>query len=193
MSITFLKAALVGVVLTISSAANAAIIEFIYTGTGSGTLGGQAFTDSRFTITETSNTENIQSCEDECVFIDAMSTTISIENVGQFDFLSGTRTFYNGEVVGFSRAGAFGSDLYNAFVIDGFDMMSAVGPVVANASLIQWARGDVNTTGGILIFGLQDVNGGTFEARVSSVPVPASIGIFALSLIGLAYRNTKKS
>src|SRR2546428_1356243 len=83
-------------------------IEFIHTGTGSGTIGATSFTNAAFTITEFSDTSSRQSCGGGCFFIDDAVATIAISGVRTFTFLTRTRTFVNQAIslIRFSRAGA---------------------------------------------------------------------------------------
>ncbi|MPW29268.1 PEP-CTERM sorting domain-containing protein [Agarivorans sp. B2Z047] len=190
-----LKAVIVVLAISFSGFASAGVIEFEYTGTGSGSIGGQAFTDSFFTITEYSNTDDLQSCSATCRYIDAISTTITIDNIGVFDFVSGTRTFVNNGLLGLSRAGQFGSDLYYVFDIGSYDLLSALDTVVKNVSFLQWNRTpSMITNGGTLIFNDGDATG-TFQARLNSpatVTEPTTLAIFAFGLMGLAARRFKK-
>jgi hypothetical protein len=192
MNIKMLKMAFAGLLLSVSGFANAGLIEYIYTGTGTGTIDGQAFDDSFFTITEYSNTDDIQSCGGLCVFIDSVISTISIENVGVFEFITGTRTFLNNEILGFSRAGSLGSDLFNIFNVGSFDLVSNFGPIVGDPELIQWDNSPVMTSGGVLSFASGVSAGATFEARLTTVPESSTIAILILGIMGLASRRFKK-
>jgi len=184
-----LRVALTGLVLSVSGIANAGLIEFIYTGTGTGTIGGQAFNNSFITITEYSDTDQIQSCGPTCVYINSITSTVSIDNVGSFEFITDTRTFNNNGRLGFSRSS--GADLFNIFDVGSFDMASALAPVAGTPSFLQWSRTPVDTTGGVLSFDDARTSG-TFEARLSTVPEPTTLAIFALGIIGLASRKLKK-
>ncbi|WP_163130537.1 PEP-CTERM sorting domain-containing protein [Agarivorans sp. Alg241-V36] len=196
MNMKTLKAFIALLAISFSGFANAGLIEFEYTGTGSGTIGGQAFTDSFFTITEYSNTDDLQSCSATCQYIDAISTTITIDNVGVFDFVSGTRTFVTNGILGLSRAGQSGMDLYNVFNVGSYDLLTALDTVVDSVSFLQWNRSpSVNTSGGKLVFNNGDTTG-TFQARFNSpatVTEPTTLAIFAFGLLGLAASRFKKA
>lgn len=174
------------VVLVVSASfatgASATPIEFTYTGTGSGAIGASTFSNASFVITEKSDTSNIQSCYG-CSYIDANSTSISIEGIGSFLFTTATRTFNSSGNVGFSRAGAGGWDLYNVFSVGSWDMMSSIGPVSGIASLIQWDLSPVYTTAGVLSFN-SNSTAGTFQASISPVPEPAT---YAMLIAGLGF------
>lgn len=174
--------AIAGMVLVGASLpANASPIEFIFTGTGSGSLGGVGFTNAAFVLTEFGDTASIQSCGSGCTFIDSISATVSLSGIGNFAFVTGTRTFDYMGLIGFSRAGAGGADLYNVFDVGpAYDMASSIGPVAGKAELLQWTMETVFTTGGALVFA-DAVTYGTFQA-VAAVPEPET---YAMMLAGL--------
>ncbi|WP_448564910.1 PEP-CTERM sorting domain-containing protein [Thalassotalea ganghwensis] len=178
--------------LGLSNFAHATLIEFVYTGTGSGSIGGINFSNTAFTITEYSDTNDLLSCGGPCVFIDAQQTTITLENIGEFNFITGTRTFKNNGLLGLSRASESGLDLYSGFNVGDFDMASALAPVAATPGLFQWDNSPVNTSGGVLSFA-DSSNPGTFEARfASAIPEPSTMAVFGLGLLGLSLRRNRK-
>jgi hypothetical protein len=115
------------------------------------------------------------------------STWINIVGVGTFSFLTATETFFNDGVntPGLSRAGP-APDLFDgptSSVLDGWDMLTSIGPVGGTMYLTQW---DVNwdpvfTDGGRLLFN-SGSSAGTFEAVV--VPEPSGLVLLSLGLIG---------
>ena len=161
-------------------------ITFIYTGTGSGTLGSVPFTASSYVITSQGDTENRQNFEIRDTtgwFIDHSASSIAITGLGTFDVLTGTRTFVNNTnlTVGYSRAN--GGDLFDGpidTVFGTWDMLGPIGPISGTGSLDQWGSGDIDTTGGILIFA-----DGTPNAVFTAIPEPATMCLLGLGALGM--------
>lgn len=165
-------------------------VTFTHQGVGSGSIGGTSFTNASFTITAVGNTLNVQSFG-VGVFIDHDSAMISITGVGTFLFTTGTRTFVNNtaEIVGFSRAGIDGGDLFDGPINPQFatwDMLSSIGPIAGTANFLQWVNPQlpaVFTNGGQLIFN-DGPSPAIFTATVApgEIPEPAT-----LTLLGLGF------
>lgn len=194
-SLSKIIGAVAGMVLAGASfSANASPIQFIFTGTGSGSLGGVGFSDTAFVFTAFADTASAQSCGGSCTFIDSSSAEVSLSGIGNFDFLTSTRTFNNSGFVGFSRGGVGGADLYNVFNVGpAYDMASPIGPVSGNANLLQWSFSTVSTTGGALVFN-NATTSGTFQAvAVTAVPEPETYAMLlaGLGLIGGIARRRK--
>ena len=85
------------------ASAQASPITYVHTGFGSGTLGALSFgatAPSAFTINAAGDTDNIQSCGDDCLYNDNTLASITISLLGTFDFLVLTRYLsHNGVVV----------------------------------------------------------------------------------------------
>lgn len=189
-------AALVGLAVS-ASAATAAPITFIHTAVdGSGSIGDIDFVRKDITITAVGDTA-ARVDFDGGFAIQHISASISIQDVGAFDFLIPTRTFVNNiqEVVGFSHSingGVSGADLVYCGVdpsLAAWDMLSPIGPVPGSGEFLQWAFQNVLTTGGALLFSDNSGLGGTFEAIL--VPAPASAGMLAIAGIGFARRRRR--
>ena len=185
------KNILAAVGVAIISATSAMAVPMTLTHSGSsdaglvGTLDGVEFSTTGFTITSTADTDDISG-----VFVVHLTSSIEIDGVGTFDFITQTRTFANVGIVGFSRAS--GGDLFNG-PSGGWDLMSDVS-LTGTAALLQWFSPEVETTGGILFFenaaGVQT----SFDAVVgtSEVPLPAG-GVLLLTGLGgfAAFRRRK--
>jgi hypothetical protein len=160
--------------------AHADLITFTHTGSGSGTLNSSMFGPSNFTIVSTADTNNRESYGNG-YFINHDSVTIMIDGLGTYDITDATRTFVNNDsqIVGFSREGSSGSDLFNgpsdpAFIV--WEMLTSIGPVSGTGTLLQWGSG-INTSGGILDFD----NGDSSATFTAIIPAPA-----AMALLGIA-------
>jgi len=177
----------------LSIPAFAAPITITFQGHGSGSLNGVVFGDEAFTITENADTANIVQIGLGVFYLDSSSASINIEGVGDFSFISGTRTWYGGSVVGFSRSGADGVNLFNSYgtlppsdsPLFGWNIQTTIGPLVSLGQLYQWSFLPVNTSGGPLFFNDGDSEM-IFQATVetSNVPEPTSL---SLAVSGLAF------
>jgi hypothetical protein len=178
----------------VPSSIHAMPITFIHQGSGSGTLDGAAFGQSAFTITAFGDTDNVETYSSG-FFIDHISASIDIDGLGIFNIFTATRTFVNNlqSIVGFSRAGINGADLFNGpnnALFNTWDMLSSIGPILGSASLLQWINNpQILTDGGILFFN-NGVSDALFEATV--VPIPASILLLGSGLVGLLGVRKKK-
>ena len=158
-------------------------LTFIHEGVANGTLDAVPFGDSAFTITAVGD---VRSSYSSGWFMDHTAASIAIDGLGSFDFITGTRTFVNNnsEIVGFSRAGSSGSDLFNGptnSVFSTWDMLSGIGPVSGTGSVLQWANDpQIVTTGGILI--LNGVLGHQPHSRPSSLS-PALVRYYFLQSV----------
>ena len=171
--------------------APAGTLMFTHEGNGSGTLAGNPFPASDFVITALGETGD-RAPYSSGWFIDHLSASISIDGLGDFDLLTGTRTFvHNGaQTVGFSRAGIGGADLFNGPTDAQFatwDMLGPIGPISGSGRLLQWTYTPlIDTTGGILKF-----NNGTCGATFTAVPAPGALvfGAMGVALVGWLRRR----
>ena len=167
-------------IVMVGGQARADIITFIHTGSGSGSLGSTSFGLSNFTITATANTDNRTSLGFGW-YLDHVTATITIGGLGTYDFITATRTFVNNgnQLVGFSRAGGSGADLFDGPSDPAFsdwEMLMGIGPVAGTGSLMQWWDG-IDTTGGSMYFN----NGTSASTFTATIPTPG-----VLALLGVA-------
>lgn len=172
-------------------------ITFTHRGASSatGTLDGNAFTTAAFVIEAAGDTANRFAFAGG-FFIDHDSASITIPGVGQFDFITPTRTFINGSTIGFSRGSVGGLDLFNGPTVNalaGYDLLSAIGPINGTAELLQWSSLPVVTSGGVLVFN-DDTIQAKFRADLGgpvAVSEPGMLGLigFGMIAIGMARRR----
>jgi hypothetical protein len=170
--------------------APAGLLKFMHEGNGSGTLAGNPFPASDFVIRAVGDTGD-RASHSSGWFIDHSWASISIDGVGDLEFLTGTRTFVNNDTqtVGFSRAGINGVDLFNGPTDAQFatwDMLDPIGPISGLGELLQWTNYTVNTSGGILVF-----DNGSGDATFTAVPEPATVLLIGLG--GLALLRKRRA
>lgn len=164
--------------------ASAALVTSIHSGLATGSIGGESF-EAYFAITAISDTSTITSCGETCLSNINLSTTIFIDSVGTFSFL--TPTSYISDESGIAFARADGTSLFESSTDAAWNMASTLPPVIGVSSLLQWTLSDVVTTGGVLVFD-EGTTPSAFTATVADVcevPLPAGAWLFGSGLIGL--------
>lgn len=185
-----------GAVLAIAPAiADAQTITFTYTGAGaSGTLAGAGFEQASFSIVAVGDVSSRQSTSN-VYWIDHVSAMITINGLGTYNFITGTRTFVNNSfsAAGFSRAGSTGSDLFYAPdnpVFATWDMTTSIATIFGETRLLQWASSpQIQTSGGELFFNNSSDIASSFTAVVgaaTTVPEPSTYVLMASGLLALA-------
>ena len=162
----------------------------VHEGISAGDLAGVVFTSTAFTITCSADLSARQAFSSG-FWMDHATASIDIAGVGNVTFTSPTRTFVNqnNNLVGFSRGGANGLDLFNGPMNPSFatwDMTSPIGPVAGLGSTIQWTVGDVLTSGGVLNM---EPNGGATSVFTATLGGPGTTFCSAVAnSTGLAAR-----
>ena len=172
-------------------------IQFTHTGVGSGVIGSITFQDAAFVITGTGDTDNLQFGGGRWIAHD--SASIWIEGVGTANFSSGTRTWVNGDFMGFGRTATPGFNAYDLYnwshypEFTSWDMLTSFAQISGTARLFQWSGPgypDVTTDLGALVFNFNDAVPATFKAVVGAappagVPEPLTLLMVALGLVGI--------
>lgn len=192
------------IVFLLASTSWAVPVTFIHVADGgpfAGSLSGNPFSGvDTFTITALGDTSAQQSLGSGIFFIDHTSAQIEIPGVGTFTFNTLTRTLVNQglDSVGFSRAGASGTDLLDevAAVVGDFasyDLLSSIGPVFGDGRVLQWSLPTVSTTGGDLVFNDGSAENASFQAIVrdgGQVPEPGILLLLGVGLVALYRRRS---
>ncbi len=160
-------------------------ISYVYSGTGTGTLGGTPFTDAAFTITGTADTTNIAAWAATPGGLQNphLSTLINIEGLGESSITTPVHSW-----VGSGTIGGIGKNLgpnwitFNEPAIAGYDLANAIGPIQEDnpSNFLQFSN--VATTGGTLAF----TSMGTVTLTAIPVPEPVSVTFVATGLLLVA-------
>jgi hypothetical protein len=179
---------------------SAQTVTTTFSSTGSGSIGGDVFPSSAFTITTIGDTSDRVGPLYNATWATVNElASITIAGVGTFGFTTQTEDWvatgccggfglYTGDPT--SPVGLNLITLYDP-VFTSWDELTPLGPLTSTANSYQWADATVMTTGGQLVFD-DNVNPVTFQATVAtSVPEPSSVALFGLFVagVGLAYRR----
>jgi hypothetical protein len=184
------------------SPARANFVTYVFSGTGTGMLGTQSFTNDSFTITVTSDTSLItpfsftrNNFVNNGFSISPSPTSISLANVGVASFIGGEKVFVNNSTSILGLQLPSNSDLLDLPAsppFDTYNMQTSLGPIfVASPTAVNQFQGVATSLGSISFSGITNV---TFQATV--VPEPSSFalcGLAGLSGLGYAWRRRKRA
>jgi hypothetical protein len=177
--------------------AGAVEIDFVQSSVGSGTIGNINFSNTPFTITSVGDTTSrltFNISGNIGFSIQHASSSITIGNLGTFQFQAATRTFVSNtqQVAGF---GFFDPNANGADLLDGpqasnfatWDMLSSIGPttgnVFYNAGFNAWTP---TTSGGDLSM----TTSGPITFSATIVPEPSTLALLTLGgVIALAAKR----
>ena len=171
----------------------AAPVTYTLSGTGSGSLGEQAFADAPFTITAVTDTSQITSPLRGIYTVPNATATVAIAGLGvSAAFTIPTITVDNQNL---SLAGLSAPDQNRAILLVAspafatYNLVTSVGPATGSTGFnpgfaFSTAAGD---------FSLRAAPGATFQASVVPEPPPLALfGIGALGLVGCSWRYARK-
>jgi hypothetical protein len=197
MNIKMLKAAVAGLVLSVSGFANAGLITFNPSGTSTVSQGTDLFWDMLSDNTSTSSLGavggfNLTGHED----FHFNTSTSDMVNIGTG---TGGYLFNLGEMIGSSSnwsniADYVGTTDYSGIMNLGDSGIFGLSFQLAGQTHYGWVNISENSgTQSILGWGYESIAGQALAAGVTtSVPEPSTLAIFALGIMGLASRKFKK-
>ena len=136
-------------------------IDFIFTGTGSGSLGQTNFGSSDFTITLWANTGDVMMFGSG-FFVEAFQAEVVIDGVGMATITDPVNVFanHNTDSIGINKVGD--TDIYDLFSVPNtYELDTDFGPVFSNDLVFQMP---VSTDAGD--FFITDPTNGSFEAQL---------------------------
>ena len=186
--------AILAAALLMPLAASAVPITYLYSGTASGSLGANAFTDASFVITAQGDTSNVGGWCCSNLQNTHASASISIASLGTVTFSAPTHTWIaEGCCMGFGADQAS-----NYLTLDnapsllgvGYGLATDIGPIAGDAGT-HGQFVNIGTSGGALT--ISSLGGVSFQAITSAVPEASASVLMALGLagIGLAIRRRR--
>jgi hypothetical protein len=165
----------------------AGLITYTETATGSGSLGGTAFTDAMVTVTGTGDTANVTSSGG--VFSNFITVTVTVAGIaGTATFTDSIRVFDVPVATGagFEDFTLMGDILgtISSPPFDTYDLKSAVGPVTNTADSFGLNTAYPTTDGNFILNTID--NGTTTFTATTGTPEPASLTLLGLGVAGVA-------
>jgi hypothetical protein len=187
---TALTASLIALALA-TATASASPITMIHEGSGSGTINGVAFSGA-ITITAFADTDNRTNLGSTAFYMNHDAVTIELEGAGTYQLITPTRTFVSNvlNLIGFSRAGRSGLDIFNGPNNDAFatwDMTTSIGPIDGTGNIFSTVGRELETDAGTLTF-----NSSNTASRFTAVVVPAPAGAAILALAGVTATRRRR-
>lgn len=179
----------------LAQSASADTLEYVFTGTASGTIGGTPFTDATLTVSVVGDTSNIMYTY--AYFLDAPggAAMFSIGGLGTGTFNDGTYVFDNQTAFGGTVGFGDGSDDiqihdadFGSTVFSTYDLSYPIGPLgfVTDPSTSDWVNLPTSL-GGMTVTSYTDVS---FQAIAA--PEPGSLLMLGTGLLVLAGAMRKK-
>jgi len=188
-----LVAAATFVVIGNAQPAKADVITYIFSGTGSGRLGANFFTNAPFTLTASADPAQVTYLLPPVLKVSDYSTSVSITGIGNATFTTNFQTLHFNNPNA-SESGV-GLSLYyqgpNLIFMQGaalrpYTLTTSFGPQAGNstfsANLFPTTAGD---------FLLTAVSSGSFQAILQTVPEPATLSLFGLLSIVLVIQRRR--
>lgn len=192
----------IAALLTVSAAgftagtASATILTYTLSGTGSGSIGGNAFTNTSFAFTLVGDTAAYSQLSASSFVIDPLNSASFVigSTSGNFSIPTRLGTFNNGNGVFFSRSSSIGgSDLFDFTTSSTIDISTVFGSVTATSIFALNQFTNVSTTAGLL--SLDTATNVVFSNGPTggTVPEPASwaMMIGGFGLVGAAMRRRR--